>query len=631
SSFEAYESPYSKSPGSAAVYDWAKEHHERMQRLGVPTTSSPNAYQNGDTFKIIKDGGATEKDYSDFFEGFESIYESEPAKPQTTARNQSRDAYDSRVRKEYAVRQQAENDAKYSDYDIDAARARLYDSGYWLEKVYASREAGKGFAGDQQVRKERDALATEISRAQAAQERNKTRRYDIIPYAEDFRDYAGYGGEKIYIAELEHPEYLRYATADELGTYTYLRYKEGEQSASEYLNYLEPILTARKGEDEGKTVAAAGAMLYIPYRAMAGLEGYGRNIEQLLSDEAVPYTSMAYANSYLSENAEGVEKFAGDLAYGIGNTAPSVAASMLHPLLGKASFAANTYGGAYNSALLEEKTKEAARTYAAIKTAGDVALQHLLGGIPGLSGKASLGSVINNLSGKLNNAAFRAAAQLGGNAISEGAEEALQTYVEAGLRNLVFDEAFNLRDVSEDALYNSILGAASAAVFNAPNAAWEYMAQASDTSGKAVSGARITDPESDEANLFAESYYEEVRHYTTDAQKVSENMGISYEDALRIKNYLFVDNSKYNDETGVWEPFDADCAIAHSWQRLMLGRDIKPHDRTLILHELYEMELKKKYKWLSHDDAHEMASKKYDYAKESKRYYDNLKKHKKRG
>ena len=39
------------------------------------TTSSPNAYQNGDTFKIIKDGGATEKDYSDFFEGFESIYE----------------------------------------------------------------------------------------------------------------------------------------------------------------------------------------------------------------------------------------------------------------------------------------------------------------------------------------------------------------------------------------------------------------------------------------------------------------------------------------------------------------------------------------------------------------------------
>ncbi len=56
SNFEAYESPYSKSPGSAAVYDWAKEHHERMQRLGVPTTSSPNAYQNGDTFKTIKDG-----------------------------------------------------------------------------------------------------------------------------------------------------------------------------------------------------------------------------------------------------------------------------------------------------------------------------------------------------------------------------------------------------------------------------------------------------------------------------------------------------------------------------------------------------------------------------------------------
>ena len=199
------------------------------------------------------------------------------------------------------------------------------------------------------------------------------------------------------------------------------------------------------------------------------------------------------------------------------------------------------------------------------------------------------------------------------------------------LRDLIFDEDFNIRDVSEEAIYNSLLGAASAAVFNAPNTAREYMAQASDTSGKAVSGARITYLWSREARDFAESYYEEVRHYTTDAQKVSENMGISYEDALRIKNYLFVDNSKYNEETGVWEPFDTDCAIAHSWQRLMLGRDIKPHDRTLILHELYEMELKKKYEWLSHDDAHKMASKKYDYRKESGKYYASLKKYQKRG
>ena len=43
------------------------------------------------------------------------------------------------------------------------------------------------------------------------------------------------------------------------------------------------------------------------------------------------------------------------------------------------------------------------------------------------------------------------------------------------LRDLIFDEDFNIRDVSEEAIYNSLLGAASAVVFNAPDAAREYV------------------------------------------------------------------------------------------------------------------------------------------------------------
>ena len=50
--------------------------------------------------------------------------------------------------------------------------------------------------------------------------------------------------------------------------------------------------------------------------------------------------------------------------------------------------------------------------------------------------------------------------------------------MDAELRDLIFDEDFNIRDVSEEALYNSLLGAASAVVFNAPDAAWEYVTQA---------------------------------------------------------------------------------------------------------------------------------------------------------
>lgn len=48
----------------------------------------------------------------------------------------------------------------------------------------------------------------------------------------------------------------------------------------------------------------------------------------------------------------------------------------------------------------------------------------------------------------------------------------------------------------------------------------------------------------------------------------------------------------YNPKTNEYERFEPDCAIAQSWQRLMIGKDIKKHDRTLIEHELLEMKIK---------------------------------------
>ena len=143
------------------------------------------------------------------------------------------------------------------------------------------------------------------------------------------------------------------------------------------------------------------------------------------------------------------------------------------------------------------------------------------------------------------------------------------------------------------------------------------------------SGARITDLWSKEAELFAKSFYEEIRHRTTDCKKIAENIKADVKDIEKIKNYLFVDKSLYDDDSGTWKRFDEDCAIAHSWQRLTDGKNIKPHDYTLIKHELYEMELKVKNPNITHDDAHELATKRYNYDKEAAMYYDDLKKYKK--
>ena len=144
-----------------------------------------------------------------------------------------------------------------------------------------------------------------------------------------------------------------------------------------------------------------------------------------------------------------------------------------------------------------------------------------------------------------------------------------------------------------------------------------------------ISGTRITDLNSAEADEFAEMYYEEIRHFSTDSKKIADNLGKEESDIRKIKAYLFEDDSLIDPDTGESRQFDPDCAIAQSWQRLMNGKDIKLHDKILIEHELLEMKIKQENPGIDHVKAHELASEKYNYPKEALEYYGNLKKHKK--
>lgn len=141
------------------------------------------------------------------------------------------------------------------------------------------------------------------------------------------------------------------------------------------------------------------------------------------------------------------------------------------------------------------------------------------------------------------------------------------------------------------------------------------------------SGARITNLSSKRAMDFAEMYYKEIRKFSTDAQMIAKNLGKSTSDIKKVKAYLFENKSLYDPDLKEWRRFDPDCAIAQSWQRLMVGKNIHPHDRILIEHELYEMEIKEKFPEIDHQTAHEMATQKYNYPMEVEKYYGNLKKH----
>ena len=136
-----------------------------------------------------------------------------------------------------------------------------------------------------------------------------------------------------------------------------------------------------------------------------------------------------------------------------------------------------------------------------------------------------------------------------------------------------------------------------------------------------ISGA-ITDPYSNAAEKHAELYYNEIRSFTTDVERIAQNTGYSYDQIAMIKNYLF--QMEHTLESGR-KRFDPCFEIAESWRRLAFDpQNIKPHDLTLLRHEIKEMEILNAVKGISQSDAHTLASKEYDYPKESKEYYKSL-------
>lgn len=136
--------------------------------------------------------------------------------------------------------------------------------------------------------------------------------------------------------------------------------------------------------------------------------------------------------------------------------------------------------------------------------------------------------------------------------------------------------------------------------------------------------AGALNPYGKSADKHAEQYYEFIRRIDTDVDKIVKHTGFDKAEILAIKKYLFIDS---HDLGNCVRRFDADYMIAQSWQRLFLGKGIMKHDMTLLLHESFERSLVES--GLSQNEAHIIASKKYNYQKEAEEYYAAIEKHKK--
>lgn len=131
---------------------------------------------------------------------------------------------------------------------------------------------------------------------------------------------------------------------------------------------------------------------------------------------------------------------------------------------------------------------------------------------------------------------------------------------------------------------------------------------------------------SDEAYEHAEKYYEAVRKMKTDVKRISQNTGCSEELIQQIKDFIFIEEHDLGDN-GI-RRFYADYKMAQTWQRLIDGKNIQEHDMTLLKHE--EMERNLMQQGYSQEEAHNITSETYNYAREAIKYYAEIEKHKKK-
>lgn len=273
-----------------------------------------------------------------------------------------------------------------------------------------------------------------------------------------------------------------YMTDDEVKIHNYYLAKYGEEKADEYLDSIEEQLNARLAsgmfEDlEGKTAQE------LVFGISAGIDQFGSGMKSLFSGEDyIPVSAMQIASQMVREDlADNGMKLPeaiggaslGQVAYDAvttgANMLPSILTSslvgMLNPaagaFTGAALLGASASGNAYQEMLNLGYDKGQARAYSALVGASEAGLQYLLGGIGKLGGKVS-GNVLAKLVSNVDNAFARTAIKIGGNMLSEGAEEYLQEILTPWFENLTLYTENEIELITPESLYSGLLGALTA-------------------------------------------------------------------------------------------------------------------------------------------------------------------------
>lgn len=137
----------------------------------------------------------------------------------------------------------------------------------------------------------------------------------------------------------------------------------------------------------------------------------------------------------------------------------------------------------------------------------------------------------------------------------------------------------------------------------------------------ALSGALNdkNDPLGEKRDLHAQKYYAELMNRDKDIviKQISTNSGMSEKCIETIYSHVFERAHLF--ASGEMKKFAPDYYMSQSFQRLLEGKDIKPHDLTLLHHERLEYLLMKKYNMV-YEKAHAIAERKYNYSADLKAF-----------
>ena len=273
-----------------------------------------------------------------------------------------------------------------------------------------------------------------------------------------------------------------YMTDEEVKIHNYYLAKYGEEKADEYLDSIEEQLNARLASGMFEDLEGKTAQEFV-FGISAGLDQFGSGMKSLFSDEDyIPVSAMQIASQMVREDLtdNGMKlpeaiggASLGQVAYDAvttgANMLPSILTSTLVGVLnpaagaftGAALLGASASGNAYQEMLNLGYDKGQARAYSALVGASEVVLQYLLGGIGKLGGKVS-GNVLAKLVSNVDNAFARTAIKIGGNMLSEGAEEYLQEILTPWFENLTLYTENEIELITPESLYSGLLGALTA-------------------------------------------------------------------------------------------------------------------------------------------------------------------------